>query len=138
MMRAFGAEVCLIDQVAGGMPGQVSGADMQLVKNRAARLVAELGAFFCDQFENPDNAAAHENGTAVELWEQCAAPNSDAIVVFVGTGGAMGGLVRYLRSKAPQLCRCCGAGQFHRWPRPAARMRRIGSRVGDMANPVCP
>ncbi|MGA2443274.1 MAG: pyridoxal-phosphate dependent enzyme [Tepidisphaeraceae bacterium] len=45
MMRAFGAEVCLIDQAAGGMPGQVSGADMQLVKNRAAVLVAELGAF---------------------------------------------------------------------------------------------
>jgi cysteine synthase A len=102
MMRALGAQVILIDQAAGGIPGQVSGQDMVLVKERAASLVSELGAFFCDQFENPANAAAHEAGTAVEMWRQCGG-KLDAVVVFVGTGGAMGGLVRYFRRQSPAL-----------------------------------
>jgi cysteine synthase len=102
MMRAFGAEVILVEQAAGGKPGTVSGADMKMVRERAALLVKELGAFFCDQFENDANPAAHEHGTAVELWEQCGG-ELDAVVAFVGSGGALGGLARYLRQKQPRL-----------------------------------
>jgi cysteine synthase len=122
-MRALGAEVVLINQAPGGKPGQVSGADMKLVRTRAAELVNELGAFFCDQFENAANAEAHENATAVELWEQTAG-QIDAILAFVGSGGALGGLARGLRRKRPQLrvyavepssatslaCCCCSDG----------------------------
>jgi hypothetical protein len=32
MMRALGAEVVLVDQLAGSLPGQVSGADLELVE----------------------------------------------------------------------------------------------------------
>jgi len=102
MIRAFGAEVVLVPQAAGGTPGRMSGADMVLVRRRAESLVSTLNAFFCDQFENPANASAHEHGTAVELWQQCRG-RLDAIVAFVGSGGALAGMVRYLRKEQPRL-----------------------------------
>jgi cysteine synthase A len=102
MMRAFGAEVVLIDQDPASTPGMVSSADMKLVRARAAELVKSLGAFYCDQHENPANGAAHEFGTAVELWKQCG-EDLDAIVAFVGSGGALGGLARGLRRHRPEL-----------------------------------
>jgi cysteine synthase A len=102
MMRALGAEVVLVEQAPGSVPGQMFGADMKLVRDRAAHLIKELGAFFCDQFENPANAAAHVDGTAVELWEQSGG-KLDAIVAFVGSGGALGGMATYLRAQKPDL-----------------------------------
>jgi cysteine synthase A len=102
MMRALGAEVVLVEQAPGAQPGRVSGADMTLVRERAALLIKELNAFFCDQFENAANAASHEVGTAVELWRQ-AGGQLDAIIAFVGSGGALAGMARYLRAKNPSL-----------------------------------
>ena len=40
--------------------------------------------------------------TAVELWQQCQG-RLDAIVAFVGSGGALGGLTRFLRKQNPAL-----------------------------------
>ena len=69
----------------------------------AARLAAELpGAFFADQFNNPDNPAAHEHTTGPELWVQCAG-RLDAIVVGIGSAGTITGLTRYFRSVAPHV-----------------------------------
>jgi cysteine synthase A len=102
MMRGFGAEVILIDQHAGGEPGRVTGEDMALVKDRAARLCGELGAFFANQFENPANAEAHFQTTGPELWQQCEG-KIDAIVAFAGTGGALGGLARYFHKVNPKV-----------------------------------
>ncbi len=102
MMRALGADVVLVDQVPGSTPGQVNGRDMRAVKDRAAELVAATGAFFVDQFENPDNAAVHERATSAELWDQCGG-DLDAVVGFVGSGGALGGLARGLRARKPDL-----------------------------------
>ena len=102
MMRAFGAEVVLVDQDPASVPGLASGADMRLVRARAADLVKSLGAFFCDQFENPSNSAAHEFATSSELWQQCGG-ELDAIVAFVGSGGALAGLARGLRRRQPNL-----------------------------------
>jgi cysteine synthase A len=102
MMRAFGAHVVLVEQAPGGASGRVSGADMKLVKETAARLVAEKGAYFTDQFENHENSIAHELTTGPELWEQTGG-KIDALVAFVGSGGAMAGLCKYLRSKNPNL-----------------------------------
>ena len=45
MMAALGAEVVLVDQVPGGTPGQVSGADLALVEAAAQRVTAERGPF---------------------------------------------------------------------------------------------
>jgi cysteine synthase A len=102
MIRAFGGTVVLIKQAPGGISGKVTGQDMHLVKERAAELVKEKEAFFVDQFENPDNALAHEKVTAQEFWQQCGG-ELDAIVMFVGSGGALGGLSRGLRTFKPDL-----------------------------------
>ena len=75
---------------------------MRLVKQRAAELVAAKKAYFVDQFENPANALAHEQVTSTELWAQCNG-ELDALVAFVGSGGALGGLARGLRAYKPEL-----------------------------------
>jgi cysteine synthase len=102
MMRALGAEVVLVEQAPGSSPGQVTGQDMKGVKEKAANLVKELGAFFVDQFENPANPLAHEGQTSDEIWQQTGG-QFDAMVGFVGSGGAVGGLARGLRKKKPDL-----------------------------------
>ena len=102
MMRALGADVVLVPQLPTSEPGRVNGCDMRVVKQRAAELVAETGAFFVDQFENPANPLAHEEATSAELWEQSGG-ELDAIVAFVGSGGALGGLARGLRARKPDL-----------------------------------
>jgi len=102
MMRALGAEVVLVEQAPGSSPGHVTGHDMKLVRERAATLVRELNAFFVDQFENPDNPLAHEQITSAELWEQTGG-QIDALVGFVGSGGAVGGLARGLRKRKPSI-----------------------------------
>lgn len=45
MMRALGAEVVLVDQMPGSVPGQVSGQDLALVEEEAQRIVQARGAF---------------------------------------------------------------------------------------------
>jgi cysteine synthase A len=102
MMRALGAEVVLVEQAPGSCPGQVNGRDMKSVKERCAKLVAELGAFFVDQFENPANPLAHETITSQEIWQQSGG-QIDAIVGFVGSGGALGGLARGLQKLKPAI-----------------------------------
>jgi cysteine synthase A len=102
MMRALGAEVCIVDQDSASMPGRVSGSDMRLVRERAATLVKELGAYFCDQFENLANRQAHIDTTGPELWTQ-SGQQLDAVIGFVGSGGALGGIASYLRSVKPDI-----------------------------------
>lgn len=99
MMRAFGAEVVLVDQANGGVSGRVSGQDMALVREKAAALQLTLGAYFANQFENPANPDAHYQTTAPELLAQCG--RLDAVIAFAGTGGALGGLSRYFHERAP-------------------------------------
>jgi cysteine synthase A len=102
MMRALGANVVMVRQHPSSPRGLVSKTDMQLVRDRASILVKELGAFFCDQFENRANSWAHEVATAPELWRQTQG-QLDAIVAFVGSGGALGGMARKLREYKPDL-----------------------------------
>ncbi|HEY8292431.1 MAG TPA: pyridoxal-phosphate dependent enzyme, partial [Thermomicrobiales bacterium] len=70
MLRALGAEVDLVPQMPGGVPGQVSGDDLALVEERTRALVRTLGAFRPDQFNNPANVRAHELTTGPEIWAQ--------------------------------------------------------------------
>lgn len=104
MMAALGAEVVLVPQAPGSPPGQVSGDDLALVERRAQALTAERGAFRADQFGNPSAALAHEDGTAVELWEQTGG-DIDAFVEFVGTGGTYAGIAKALTARRPEI-RC--------------------------------
>jgi cystathionine beta-synthase len=95
-LKALGAEVHMTrSDVGKGHP--------EYYQDFAARVAAEIpDAFFADQFNNPDNPAAHENTTGPELWSQCG-EQLDAIVVGVGSAGTITGLTRYFRKVAPSV-----------------------------------
>jgi cysteine synthase A len=96
MLRALGAEVVLAPQADGYHPGRVTGADLELVRQRAEELTAELGAFQPRQFANPGNAAVHEEETGQEIWEQTGG-QVNAWTAMVGTGGTYVGVARALK-----------------------------------------
>ncbi len=102
MMAGLGAEVVLVDQAPGGRPGRVSGADLALVEEAAARLAAERGAFRADQFRHPGNRAAHEATTGPEIWE-ASGGRVDAFVDFAGSGGTFAGVMTALRARDPRI-----------------------------------
>lgn len=96
MMSALGAEVVLVDQMPGSIPGQVSGPDLALVEKKAREIEVERGAFRADQFTLDGNWIAHHDGTASEIWEQ-ADGQLDGFVDFVGSGGTYAGVTRGLK-----------------------------------------
>ncbi|MGI8915922.1 MAG: PLP-dependent cysteine synthase family protein [Chloroflexota bacterium] len=102
MLEALGATVELVAQPSGHHPGEVSGDDLAAVDRRTAELVTELGAFRADQFHNPANSAAHENGTAEEIWRQTAGTVT-AFLATVGTGGTFVGVTRGLKRHNPAI-----------------------------------
>ncbi|KVL64925.1 hypothetical protein WT01_03995 [Burkholderia cepacia] len=55
MMRALGAEVMRVDQLADAVPAQVSQGDLELIDREAQRIEAERGAFRADQFYRDGN-----------------------------------------------------------------------------------
>jgi len=55
-----------------------------------------------NQFGNPDNALAHEETTALEIWQQMDG-RLDAVVCRVGTGGTLAGLSHFFARTAPQV-----------------------------------
>jgi cysteine synthase A len=101
-MRAFGAEVVVVEQAPGSQPGQVSGDDLALVEARTEALVAERGAFRARQFEREGSVLAHERYTGPEIWEQ-ANGAVDAYVDLVGTAGSFTGVTRALKRRNPAL-----------------------------------
>jgi cysteine synthase A len=102
MMRALGAEVVLVDQAPGGVPGRVTGADLALVEAEAQRITTARGAFRADQFRHPGNPLAHAAQTAQELWAQSGGCIT-AFCDFVGSGGTLAGVARAL---GPRGVRC--------------------------------
>ena len=95
-LRAMGADVVLTrSDVAKGHP--------QYYQDMAERLARETpGAYFINQFGNPDNPAAHEQGTGPEIWRQMDG-DMDAIVFGCGSSGTMTGLSRYFARTAPKV-----------------------------------
>jgi cysteine synthase A len=104
MIEGLGARVELVPQAAGSPSGQVSGADLDLVRQRAEQLTKELGAFRCDQFRDEANVRAHELGTAEEIWRDLGG-KINAFCDFVGSGGTFVGVSRGLKRHDPSI-RC--------------------------------
>lgn len=98
MMRALGAEVVIVAQSPGSKKGEVSGEDLALVEEAARRITDEREAFRADQFVRQANTAAHFDGTGPELWEQSEGKLT-AFCDFVGSGGTLGGVARFLEPK---------------------------------------
>ena len=94
-LRAMGAEVILTrSDVSRGHP--------EYYQDVGARIARERGAYFVNQFGNPDNPQAHESTTAPEIWEQMQ-QRLDAIVVGVGSSGTIAGLTKFFKRTAPQV-----------------------------------
>lgn len=96
-LKAMGAEVVLTrSDVAKGHP--------DYYQDMAERIARETpGAYFINQFGNPDNPAAHEHGTGPEILEQMAEVGGlDAIVFGCGSSGTMTGLSRCFATHSPQ------------------------------------
>jgi len=95
-LKAMGAEVVLTrSDVAKGHP--------QYYQDMAERLARETpGAYFINQFGNPDNPRAHEQGTGPEILAQMDG-KLDAIVFGCGSSGTMTGLSRCFAQAAPNV-----------------------------------
>jgi len=104
MMKAFGAEVILVDQAEGSPPGTVTGRDLELVEAETRRITRERQAFRVDQFNNLSNVLAHEVHTGEEIWEQTHG-QLDVFLDFSGSAGTFMGVARTLKKKNPRI-RC--------------------------------
>ena len=93
LMKAYGAELVLTPG-AQGMKGAIE---------KAKELAQEIkGSFIPSQFENFDNAQAHYNTTAPEIWEATDG-NVDYLISGVGTGGTITGISHYFKERNPKF-----------------------------------
>jgi cysteine synthase A len=97
-MRAFGADVELIDSPEGITPALIPA-----MRARAAEIVAETGGHPTDQFTNTDMVDGYRP-LGHELIHQLDG-NLDAIVIYVGTAGCYLGVTRALREALPAIYR---------------------------------
>jgi len=69
-----------------------------------ARRLREVipNAHILDQYANPDNPRAHEEGTAEEILAQCEG-KLDAVVMTAGTGGTITGVARGIKRVLPHV-----------------------------------
>lgn len=94
-LKAMGAEVVLTrSDVAKGHP--------EYYQDMAERIARETpGAYFINQFGNPDNPRAHYETTGPEILEQMDG-KVDAVIVGCGSSGTMTGLSRFFAEHSPQ------------------------------------
>ncbi len=94
-LRAMDAEVVLTrSDVGKGHP--------EYYQDLGRAIADEKGAYFINQFGNPDNPLAHEETTAPEILEQLNG-DVDAIVLGVGSSGTVSGIGKYLKEHAPKV-----------------------------------
>jgi len=114
-MRAFGATVHLVD------------GNMEVARDRAQAMVAESAGrpdafLMLNQFDNPDNARAHEETTGPEIWRD----TEGSVTHFVsamGTTGTIMGVSKALKARNPAVtivgCQPSEGSQIpgiRRWP----------------------
>eukprot|EP00320_Phaeocystis_rex_P014112 CAMPEP_0119057750 /NCGR_PEP_ID=MMETSP1178-20130426/2152_1 /TAXON_ID=33656 /ORGANISM="unid sp, Strain CCMP2000" /LENGTH=404 /DNA_ID=CAMNT_0007038607 /DNA_START=46 /DNA_END=1260 /DNA_ORIENTATION=+ len=90
--RQFGAEVRLLNPVAGGVAWV----------NYTKELAAQPDHWYIGQMENEDNPAAHIEHTGPEIWVQ-SGNKVDYFVHGIGTGGCIAGVGKYLKEKNPEV-----------------------------------
>jgi cysteine synthase B len=91
-MSAYGAELVLVSQEEG----------MEGARDLAERMQAEGRGRVLDQFANPDNPRAHEEGTGPEVWEQTGGTVTH-FISSMGTTGTIMGCSRYLKRCNPDI-----------------------------------
>ncbi|WP_119458273.1 pyridoxal-phosphate dependent enzyme [Rhodospirillaceae bacterium SYSU D60014] len=95
-LRALGAEIRMTrSDVGKGHP--------DYYQDIAERLSKEIdNALYVNQFANPANPKAHEEGTGPEIWQQMD-HDLDTVVCGVGSGGTLTGLGRFFARAAPHV-----------------------------------
>lgn len=95
LLRAYGARLEIVDRP------HPTGGWQQARRDRLAEVLATLpGAYWPDQYHNPDNVIGYA-GLADEVAAQL--DEADVLVCSVGTGGHSNGLARALRRHWPRL-----------------------------------
>jgi cystathionine beta-synthase len=95
-LKGMGAQVVVT-------PTNVAAEDPRSYYETAKRLVKETpGAFYPNQYHNPDNIEAHYLTTGREVYEQLGG-KLDAFVAGLGTGGTMSGAGKYMKEKNPKI-----------------------------------
>ncbi len=92
LMRAYGARIVLTS----------AEGSMEEAIDKAREMEAAGEGVILDQFSNPDNPAAHSEGTGPEIWQE----TKGAITHFVssmGTTGTIMGVSAYLKEQNPAV-----------------------------------
>ncbi|MCP2317753.1 cysteine synthase A [Nocardia amikacinitolerans] len=95
LFTAFGVGLEVVDE-----PHPEGGWQRARLDRLAELLDATPGAYWPDQYDNPDNAAGYAD-MAHELLEQV--DHADVLVAGIGSGGHCAGLTRVLRAHWPSL-----------------------------------
>ncbi len=96
LLRAFGAELILTPtELAFDHPDGY----IELAK-RIAR--EQPNTHMLNQYDNPNNPAAHYASTGPEIWEQTGG-NLDYLILGMGTGGTISGTGKYLKEKKADI-----------------------------------
>ena len=93
-VKLLGAELVEVDAVPASDPNHY-------VKF-SGRLAEERGGFWAQQFDNTANRRAHEETTGPEIWKQTDG-KVDGFICAVGSGGTLGGVSNYLKSKCKDV-----------------------------------
>jgi len=106
IITKFGAETrkTSLDSMAGTEVGDASihGGFYEIPGRILARdMEDQPNIWWARQFCNPDNAAAHRDGTGGEILAQMDGERVDAVVASVGTGGTLVGLAEALQESSP-------------------------------------
>ncbi len=89
-IKMLGAELIEVDAVPYSNP-------MNYVRY-SGQLAQETGAVWANQFDNIANRQAHIDATGPEVWAQTDG-KIDGFICAVGSGGTLGGMSMYLKSK---------------------------------------
>jgi cysteine synthase B len=91
-MRAYGATLIEVDELAG----------MEGARDLALQMQDEGKGRVLDQFSNPDNFAAHVQGTGPEIWRDTQGQVTH-FISSMGTTGTIMGVSRYLKQQNPMV-----------------------------------
>jgi cystathionine beta-synthase len=96
LLRAYGARVIVT-------PSQLPPDHPMSHYSVARRLATEIpGAYYPNQYENPENPGAHFRSTGPEIADG-AGPGLAAVVATIGTGGTVSGIGRYFKATHPTV-----------------------------------
>lgn len=111
-MLAYGAELILVSKKEG----------MEGARDLADKMAADGKGVILDQFNNPDNPAAHYLSTGPEIWQQTGGTLTH-FVSSMGTTGTIMGVSQYLKQQSSdvqivglQPCEGSSIPGIRRWP----------------------